>query len=154
MPALSCLIHTKNNERTLGRTLETIHCADEIVVIDHGSTDSTLAVAKQYGARLATAPEHEPSTNCCRYDWILTLLPNESLHEALEASLFEWKRREPHAGESFSMAVREQLTKHWYERSAETRIVNRRYIAWLTKLPPPLSDSQTLEGVLLRFSDE
>jgi glycosyltransferase involved in cell wall biosynthesis len=128
MPAFSCLIHTRNHERTLGRALETIHCADEIVVIDHGSTDATLVVAKEYGAKVATPPDHRSANSCCRFDWILALRPNESLHEALEASLFEWKTSDPHAGESFSVVVREQISRHWYDRPAETRLLNRRYL--------------------------
>lgn len=153
MPALSVLIHTKNNERTLGRTLETIHCADEIVVVDHGSHDGTLRVAKEYGARTASPPEHRSATSCCRFDWILTLQPNESLHEALEASLFEWKHTDPHAGESFSCAVREQVAKHWYDRAPEMRLLNRRHLEWLERLPPSLPNAKLLEGPLLRFLD-
>ena len=154
MPALSVLIHTKNNERTLGRTLETIHCADEIVIVDHGSEDRTLKVASEYGTRVARPPEHRSATSCCKYDWILTIQPNETLHEALEASLFEWKHTEPHAGQSFAFVVREQIAKHWYDRAPETRIVNRRYLEWLERMPPSLPNAKLLEGALLRFRDE
>lgn len=48
----ACLI-TKNEEKTLERCLKSIKkLVDEIVVVDTGSTDRTVEVAKKYGAKL------------------------------------------------------------------------------------------------------
>lgn len=48
----SIVIRTKNEEAFLGRTLEAIHAQDyrhyEIIVVDSGSTDGTLAIARQF----------------------------------------------------------------------------------------------------------
>jgi glycosyltransferase involved in cell wall biosynthesis len=48
-PAISLCIIVKNEEDFLPRCLESVkHCVDEIVVVDTGSTDSTVEIARQY----------------------------------------------------------------------------------------------------------
>jgi len=50
---LSVAIITKNEEDRLPRTLEAVKdLADEIVVVDSGSTDRTVEIAKRYGAKV------------------------------------------------------------------------------------------------------
>jgi len=48
---LSVAIITLNEEENLRACLESVKWADEIVVCDSGSTDRTLAVAAEYGAK-------------------------------------------------------------------------------------------------------
>ena len=48
-PTLSFLILTKNNEKTISRSVESIsELADEIIIVDNGSTDNTLDILKKY----------------------------------------------------------------------------------------------------------
>ena len=49
---ISATIITYNEERNLPRALESLRCADEIVVIDSGSTDRTVEIAQNLGARV------------------------------------------------------------------------------------------------------
>ena len=53
---LSIAIVALNEEANLGRVLESVRWADEIVVVDSGSTDRTCDIAREYGARVI----HEP----------------------------------------------------------------------------------------------
>ncbi len=48
MNRLSVAIITKNEEKTIGRCLESLKWADEIVVLDGYSTDGTVSVCKEY----------------------------------------------------------------------------------------------------------
>jgi FkbM family methyltransferase len=49
---ISAVLIVKNEERTLGRCLESVHRAvNDVVVVDTGSTDATKAIAAEYGAR-------------------------------------------------------------------------------------------------------
>src|SRR5664279_1704744 len=48
---ISVAIITYNEEANLGRTLASVAWADEIIVVDSGSTDRTAEIAREYGAK-------------------------------------------------------------------------------------------------------
>src|SRR5215475_12925476 len=96
MPKFTALIHTANDAKTLGRTLETLRASDELVIVDHDSSDDTAKIARQYGATIVKAVVGvEPGAYAtdAHHDWILCLLPTETLSEQAEAALLEWKQR-------------------------------------------------------------
>ena len=109
MPALSVAIITHNEEANLGRTLRSLpklFC--EIVVVDSGSTDSTVAIAEQYGARVIVADwigfaaQKNLAIAECTGDWVLSLDADEELTPQLReeiVSLFSEQHRatEPEA---------------------------------------------------------
>lgn len=49
---LSVIIIAKNEEEVIGECLESVKWADEIIVLDTGSADKTVEVAKNYGAKV------------------------------------------------------------------------------------------------------
>ena len=49
---ISVLIPTLNERRNLAECLDSVAWADEVVVVDSGSTDGTPEIARQAGARL------------------------------------------------------------------------------------------------------
>lgn len=49
---ISAILITKNEENNLARCLENIKWADEIIVVDSGSTDKTAEIAKKFGAKV------------------------------------------------------------------------------------------------------
>ncbi len=52
MPGLSAVIITLNEERNIGRCIDSLlDIADEILVVDSGSTDRTEAICKEKGVR-------------------------------------------------------------------------------------------------------
>ncbi|MDR2876761.1 MAG: glycosyltransferase family 2 protein [Chromatiales bacterium] len=63
MKPISALIRTWNSERTLERTFVSLQqqepAIDEYIVVDSGSTDGTLTIAQQYGAKILRYPEGE-----------------------------------------------------------------------------------------------
>ncbi len=53
---ISVLILTLNEERNLPRCLEAVSWSDDVVVLDSGSTDRTVEIAEQAGARVVIRP--------------------------------------------------------------------------------------------------
>lgn len=56
--SISVLIRTFNSSKTLGKVLLKMELQnnDEIIIVDSGSSDSTLQIAAQYGASIINAP--------------------------------------------------------------------------------------------------
>ena len=52
MSKVSVLILAKNEEKNIGECIESCSFADEVIVIDDGSTDKTQEIAKALGARV------------------------------------------------------------------------------------------------------
>jgi len=156
MPSITALIHTANDAFILGRALETVYPCDEILVIDHGSRDATVRVAREYGAQVVAATElDQPARflHLARHDWILCLEPSESLSEGLAASLFEWKCSPPPArARGFSVFLRQQTDEGWLDLpEPQVRLVVRDWDRWAHRLPAYTPAAPTLEGPLLRF---
>ena len=56
MPALTAVIPTRNEERNIGRCLQSLQgVVDEIVVVDSGSTDNTAVICEKFGVSRRTA---------------------------------------------------------------------------------------------------
>jgi glycosyltransferase involved in cell wall biosynthesis len=156
MPGISALIHTSNDERRLGRTLETLRPCDEIVIVDHASEDSTAKVARDYGAKViaaVTGVQNGAYANDCKHDWVLCLLPAESLTETLEATLLEWKTNAPPEGSTAGYAVRIRSSENGQTISQELRLVNRTKLNWQGITPEATGDLPVLDGDLLRFDN-
>jgi len=157
MPPITAILHTCNDADRLGRALESLRPCDELLVIDHGSTDATLRVAREYGARIRLAelnPAQESYLASALHDWVLYLLPSESLTEGLEASLYEWKLYQP--GDVISISscsafVREETRDGWTEGRPSTRLIPKSWNHWDGDLPREASQSLLLQGDLLRF---
>ena len=89
-PKLSVAIVARDEEENLRRTLPSIAgCVDEIVLVDSGSTDGTVAFAKSYGARVESIawPGYGPQVNnalrACTGDWVFSLDADEAWSPAL-----------------------------------------------------------------------
>jgi len=56
MPDLSVVIITRNEEANIGRCLQSVKMADEVIVVDSGSTDRTIEIARNMGAQTFSIP--------------------------------------------------------------------------------------------------
>ncbi|HET9697095.1 MAG TPA: glycosyltransferase family 2 protein [Terriglobales bacterium] len=86
---LSVVIITFNEEANLPRTLESVKWADEIVVVDSGSTDRTVEIAKSYGAKVWVEPwkgfaaQKNSALEKAACDWVLSLDADEEVSPQL-----------------------------------------------------------------------
>ena len=160
MPLLTAVLHTNNDGLRLGRCLETLYPCDHILIIDHGSHDDTVRIAREHGARvIAATPDtpHHHNAQSAAPGWILALAPRESLTESLAASLFDLREKWTIAGNipapAYSMFVREEAANGWTEVPAvETRLVPYTWSRWNGSLPVGEASALVLEGELLRFT--
>lgn len=83
---LSVYIVTLNEAERLPRTIEAaLQVADDIVVVDCGSSDGTVEIAEQLGARVIfhawknISSQKQFAQTQCRYDWVLSLDADEVL---------------------------------------------------------------------------
>jgi glycosyltransferase involved in cell wall biosynthesis len=153
MLKITALIHTRNDGDWLGRTLESLRPCDEFLVVDHGSRDDTLLVAREYGARILQIEDGAAAAPLpqAHNDWVIALLPTETLNEGLEASLFEWKLATHSPTEAFAVETHEEREGNWVPLGISTRLLNRTTEEWSGALPPECERSAILEGALLRF---
>ncbi len=56
MEKVSAVIITKNNENIITNCLNSLHWADEIVIVDSGSTDKTLAICETFNCKIIKSP--------------------------------------------------------------------------------------------------
>lgn len=110
----ACLI-TLNEEENLPRALASLkEIADEIVVVDSGSSDRTAEIAKDSGAAFFERPwtnyanQKNYAAECASNDWILSLDADEQLSSRLQTSLLAWKKLTP------EYCVYEVARKTWY----------------------------------------
>lgn len=95
MAKISVVINTYNEERKLPRALASLKgFANEVVVVDMMSTDSTRVIAKDFGARVFKHKKIsfvEPARNFAiekaKCDWIFILDPDEEVPESLKLYL-------------------------------------------------------------------
>ncbi len=91
---ISVAIITNNEERILAVTLSSIaDIADEIIVVDSGSTDNTIAIAENFGCKIfrqewkGYASQKNFALSKCSNDWILCIDADEVVSEKLKKSL-------------------------------------------------------------------
>lgn len=97
---ISVAINSLNEGEKLERCLKSVYgWADEIIVVNMESTDSTEEVAKKYNAKIFTHPKvdyvepvREFQNSIVKCDWVLILDPDEVVTDDLKNKLLEISR--------------------------------------------------------------
>ncbi len=90
---ISACIITLNEEDNIREACESVSWADEIVVVDSGSTDRTLEIARECGARVLENPwpgfaaQKQFAAGQAVHEWIFSLDADERVSEELRASI-------------------------------------------------------------------
>ena len=94
MPRLSVILITKNEAANIRACLESVAWADEIVVVDSGSTDGTLEIVREFTARVYVhvdwpgfGPQKNRALNYATGDWVLSLDADERVTPELRAEI-------------------------------------------------------------------
>ncbi|HMJ62692.1 MAG TPA: glycosyltransferase family 2 protein [Bryobacteraceae bacterium] len=138
---ISATIITFNEERNVARVIESLRCCDEILVLDSGSNDRTVEIAKKLGARVEEASWHgyaaqkNIAAELAAHDWILALDADESLSEALEAEIWQIKKAGPKY-DGFTVPRLAQYLGRWILHSGwhpdrKVRLFNKQKAKWV-----------------------
>jgi glycosyltransferase involved in cell wall biosynthesis len=102
MPALTAILIAYNEELDLPRALVSLKgVADEIILVDSGSTDRTCDIAREFGARVyahklgGLAEQKNYAASFASNDWLLSIDCDEELSPELRSSILAWKQEEP-----------------------------------------------------------
>ena len=140
MPRISATIITRNEAEHIARAIQSLDCADEVLIVDSGSTDSTVQIAAELGARVVFHPwegfASQKNFACAQaaFDWILSLDADEELNEDARLAVAEWKNSVPQAT-AYRFARRARYLGRWILHSGwypdyKIRLFDRRQARW------------------------
>jgi glycosyltransferase involved in cell wall biosynthesis len=108
---ISALIITKNEEkRYLRECLTGLTWADEVLVVDSGSSDRTIEIARQYGARVLHHPwagfgaQKNWGIERCRHEWVLSVDADEVVTPELVVEIRQ-AVSDPQAPDGFYLGI-------------------------------------------------
>jgi glycosyltransferase involved in cell wall biosynthesis len=138
---ISATIVTLNEERNIARAIGSLRCADEVVVVDSGSTDGTREIAARMGARVIEEPwrgyagQKNFAACCAANDWILSIDADEELTEELAAEIAQLKQEGARV-DGYSFPRLAQYLGRWIRHSGwypdrKIRLYNRGKAEWV-----------------------
>jgi glycosyltransferase involved in cell wall biosynthesis len=143
---ISVLILTFNEEINLPRCLDALAWCDDIVVLDSGSTDQTVSIAKARGARVYTRifdNENAQRTYSLelpyRYEWVFNPDADEVATEELTREMLHAVREAPPEISVFRIRRKDIFLGRWIKHSSL-------YPTWLVRLFRP--DKITFERLI------
>ena len=137
---LSVVIITFNEETNIARCLQALgDVADEVLVVDSLSTDRTVEICQQHGARVVQnafagyVEQKNFATGQAKFDYVLQLDADEVLTEELRQSIRAAKQDWQHA--AYSLARLTNYCGHWVRHGGwypdrKLRLYDRRLGRW------------------------
>jgi glycosyltransferase involved in cell wall biosynthesis len=166
---ISATVITLNEERHVAAALESLAWADEIVVVDSGSSDRTVEIARRYTDRVVIAdwPGYAAQKNRAAaeasHDWVFSLDADERVTPELAASIAAVCERGPGGEEGFRVARRAWYLDRWVRHSGwypdwQVRLYDRRRARfegeWVHESVRVRGEVGTLDGDLLHYTVE
>jgi len=131
---ISAAVITKNEEKRLPDCLKSLSFAEEIVVVDSGSTDRTVEIARESGCRVfmedwkGYGPQKNSAIEKCSNDWVLLLDADERLAPGA-AELIADVLKAPSA-DAYTFKRKNYLHGRWMKHSGywpdlQIRLINK-----------------------------
>lgn len=119
MDKLTVIIITKNEEKNIARCLDSVKWADEIIIVDSGSTDRTIDIASQYPnvkvykqQWLGYGPQKNIALSYATNSWILALDADEVLSSELTDNI-QKKIQQEHSASVYKFKRLSQFCGKW-----------------------------------------
>jgi glycosyltransferase involved in cell wall biosynthesis len=137
---LSVVIITRNAATQLAACLESAAFADELLVVDSGSSDGTAAIAEKHGARvlnktewLGFGPQKQFAVEAARHDWVLCLDADERVSARLQQSILSVLAAP--AAQAYAMPRCNRFMGSWLRHGEgypdwSLRLFDRRHARW------------------------
>ncbi|MCB1021000.1 MAG: glycosyltransferase family 2 protein [Acidobacteria bacterium] len=163
---ISGALITLDEEKNLPRALASLAFCDEIVVLDSGSADRTVELARQAGARVEQrawtgyADQKNAVAALASHDWILSLDADEEVSPELAASIARLRAEGP-AAAGYAFPRRARYLGRWighggWYPDAKVRLYDRRKARWRGNYvhESVVADAETgrLDGDLLHYT--
>ena len=123
MSALSVIVITKNEESNIRECLTSVCWAEEIVLVDGGSEDQTVELARSLGAKVFERPwdgygaAKNYALSHCTGEWILWLDADERVTEELANEISQRLRSNDTRFNGFQIARRAYFLGRWMKHS-------------------------------------
>ena len=137
---VSAVIITKNEAHIIGKTLQSLQgITDDIIIVDSGSTDNTLAVCRQFNTTIIEpgwngyGPNKNKGITAAKHDWILNLDADEVIDETARQSLLALLLM--NNNEVFEFRYKNFFLNKWIKHGEwgtdkHIRLFNRTVIKW------------------------
>ncbi len=165
--ALSLVVVAHDAGKELADCLASAAFASEAIVVDSGSRDDTVEIARRFGARvimqtwLGYGPQKNFAVGQAAHDWVLCLDVDERVSVELERAIRSAMREPRH--QAYAMARRNRFLGRWLAHGEgypdwNVRLFDRRHARWTEDAVHEhvLADSPVgrLDGDLLHASGE
>ncbi len=161
MPKLTVTIIAKNEAAHIAEALHSVEWADERIVVDSGSTDDTVAIARLLATRVDVrewpgyGQQKNHAASLAAHDWILSLDADERVTPALAAEIQQIMAGAPAQAAYRMPRVTRYLdawirSTDWYPDAA-LRLYDRTRASWGSQL---VHESLTVDGPIGRLTGE
>ncbi|HVE49123.1 MAG TPA: glycosyltransferase family 2 protein [Casimicrobiaceae bacterium] len=166
---LSLVVIARDAAQDIAACLESAAFAADMVVVDSGSRDDTVEVAKRLGARVVHhafegfGPQKRFAVTQAMHDWVLCLDADERVSPALAASIAALFSNGTPSAAAYAMPRRNRFLGRWLAHGEgypdwNVRLFDRRHAQWSDAVVHEhvISDEQVvrLAGDLLHASAE
>ena len=161
MPRVSVTIITLNEAEHIAAAIDSASWADEVIVVDAGSTDDTVAIARGKGARVESRTwtgwidQKNHAAGLASHDWIFSLDADERIPTTLAQEIRSVLQSEPAARGYRVPRVTFHLGR-WVRTTDfypdfQTRLYDRRAARWRGKY---VHESVAVDGPVGRLTHE
>jgi len=139
---LSVAVIARNEADRIGRLLDSTAFADEVLVVDSGSTDETVRVCRSAGARLVHlecqgyAAQKQSALELAHGEWVLNLDADEAISDRSAAEIMLAIEKAPPDVAAFSMPRLSRYLNRWIRHGGwypdrKVRLVRRGSGKWV-----------------------
>ncbi len=138
---ISAAIITLNEEKNIADAIRSVEWADDIIVVDSGSTDRTRELAESLGARVIVnawpgfSAQKQFATDAAANDWILSLDADERVSDELREEIETIRQRGSAPNHGFRIPrltfyMGRQIRHGGWYPDLQLRLFDRRHARW------------------------